>query len=217
MRVAYSALMILVMASAVPSVGEAQVLNPFGDPGKHDRARLDHVVPVATVSRVGDIVALADARVVQDPSGEPFVLGAATLDVRDPSHARIVFTVANATGRPLPLNDLDVIERTMVSSRPDNGRPPVPLNELAVRAAPHGQGELQPGASVTIQIPISAPDCRNASACELRGFLVFVGRDLTHPDLRTTTPSDPAWLEVGLREKALFVRAFGTLLSEAHQ
>jgi hypothetical protein len=113
MRITYSALMVFLATIAAPSVGLAQVLTPFSlwerDPLHQNRLRLDHVVPVATVNLVGDVVALDEPLVVQDPAGEPFVLGAASLDLRDPSHARIVFTLTNASSEAIPWNTVHFI------------------------------------------------------------------------------------------------------------
>jgi hypothetical protein len=66
------------------------VLRPFAGGWQTRRvlltsAALDRALPVATVSRVGDIVALARARTAQDGHGEPFVLGAAMLDLGNPA------------------------------------------------------------------------------------------------------------------------------------
>ena len=95
MRIVHTALMSLLLGSAIPSVGFAQVLLPFeGKPWPRYDEHLNRAVPVATVSRVGDIFALAGGRIVEDGHGEPFVLGAATLDLRDPSHAKVVFTMS---------------------------------------------------------------------------------------------------------------------------
>ncbi len=208
MRIAYPALMSLVTVSVVTSVGSAQVLTPLSG-GQH--FGLDHAVPVATVSRVGDIVAPGGARIVQDQRGEPFVLGAATLDLRDPSNAKIVFTMTNPADTAIALNDVEITAHTMVSAVPDDGRPAVALNLRSGRAARHGGGELQPGATMTVQIPISAPACLNT--CRLRGFLVSVGRESPHPPL-SNGPSDAAWREVGRREGAILRRAFAKVLSD---
>jgi hypothetical protein len=124
MRIAYPALMALLVASAVPSVGSAQVRTPFRSPTPDQR--FDHVVPVATVSLVGDIVALAGARTVQDPSGEPFVLGAATLDLRDPAHAKVVFTMTNVTEMPILLNEVEIMRGRWFLRSPTMGAPPSP-------------------------------------------------------------------------------------------
>jgi hypothetical protein len=64
LRIVHTALMSLLLGSAVPSVGFAQVLTPFeSNPRPAYDERLTHLVPVATVSRVGDIVALDGARI----------------------------------------------------------------------------------------------------------------------------------------------------------
>src|SRR4051812_6274758 len=75
MRIAEATLMSLAVAVAVPSAAGAQVLTPFlGNPWPLYDERLDHPVPVATVSRVDDLVSLSHPRTVQDGLGEPFVL-----------------------------------------------------------------------------------------------------------------------------------------------
>jgi hypothetical protein len=211
MRVTYSALIALLVASAVPSVGWAQVLTPFA--GARNDQRLDHVVPVATVNLVGDMVALADARIVQDPSGEPFVLGAATLDLRDPSHAKIVFTMTNTSETPIPWNTV-ALKVARVTLLPDNGRLFFGCS-LSGRAG--HRGTWQPGARVTVQVPIAPnANCLLLRKSEPEGFLVYAGRELPHPDL-LAGPDDAGWREVGRRENALFLRAFEKLRSLASQ
>jgi hypothetical protein len=211
MRIAYSALMALLVTGAVPSSGAAQVLT-LDQLGY--RWSLDHAVPVATVSLVGDIVALDGARVVQDSYGEPFVLGAATLDVSVPHRAKIVFTMTNASAVPIPLKDVQVYERTMVSSRylrgVTVGAPYMPTSASGIRGSYPPAGEvLQPGGSLTVEIPISAPYCHK-DECQTDGFIVYVGRKLPHPDVQTG-PSGRAWIG----ENPLFTRAFLNLLSQA--
>src|SRR6478672_11028678 len=105
MRVAHSALMSLLLASAVPTYALAQVLTLPAYASPHPQS-LDHTVPVATVSLVGDVVTLGGARIVQDSYGEPFVLGAATLNLSAPSQPKIVFTMTNGTEVPIPLKDV---------------------------------------------------------------------------------------------------------------
>jgi hypothetical protein len=214
MRIAYSAVVALLVIGAVPPVGVAQVLTL----DQHGyRWSLDHAVPVATVSLVGDIVALGGARVVQDTYGEPFVLGAATLDVTVPGRAKVVFTMTNATEMPIRLKDVLVYERTMVSSTylrgVTVGAPYMPLSVSGVIAGnpPKAGEELQPGASLTVEMPISAPLCHEAQ-CQTDGFIVFVGRKLPHGDT-SLDPTGRAWLG----ENPLFTRAFLALVSPAQQ
>ena len=231
MRIVHSAFVTLLAVSAVPSSGLAQVLSL--DHGGH-RYSFDHAVPVATVSLVGDIVALDDARVVKDSYGEPFVLGAATLDVSVPHLAKIVFKMTNATETPIKLKDVLVYARTMVSAKDLRGTtvgaPHMPMSAAGVLAGypPLGE-ELQPSATLTVEFPIPPPSC-GKGGCLAAGFVVFVGRKLPsapkeldpngnawlgnnrppHPEL-STGPSGRAW--VG--ENPLFTRAFSALLSQA--
>jgi hypothetical protein len=220
MRITYSALITLMLASAVPSVGLAQVLSPFLGKTLREERRLDHVVPVATVNLVGDMVALADPRVVDDPSGEPFVLGAASLDLRDPSHAKITFTMTNISSEPMPWDTVRFDVRSV--TRPDvvdrmRGAPALfigcRIGRLGLAGSPR---ELwQPGATVTVQVPI-APYTNCTQGSELQGFLVYAGSVLPHPDL-LLGPSAPGWDEAAAEEKALFHRAFEKLTSRTQQ
>ncbi|MFN8067117.1 MAG: hypothetical protein U0P82_20165 [Vicinamibacterales bacterium] len=115
MRFASSFVTAVVVAIAVSSVGSAQELTPFSGARLEPRG-LAHAVPVATVNLVGDAVALANPRTVENPLvGEPFVLGAASLDLHDPSDARIRFTIRNASGEPIPW---DTILFRVVASKP---------------------------------------------------------------------------------------------------
>lgn len=218
MRVLQTALLSLVLASAVPSVSFAQFpLTPFDEnPWPIYDQHLDRPVPVATVSRVNDIVALAGARVVDDGHGEPFVLGAASLDVHDPAHAKVMFAIANASDSPIPLDDV-VINEMNLCSIPDRDHPfGFPL--AGGRAGGfHGTGQLQPGERVTIQIPIP-PSCPKGKVrgVEMReeplGILVAVARPGPHeymstPELRATTSFYP--------NTDLFFRVFERLRAEA--
>jgi hypothetical protein len=206
---------ILLAGSAVPSVGSAQVLTL--QPLRY-ASSLDHAVPVATVSLVGDIVALGGARIVEDSYGEPFVLGGATLDVSVPSRAKVVFTMTNATETPIPLRDVMVYERTMLSASSKYlrgvtvGAPHMPLSASGWRAAlPRSGEELQPGASLTVEVPISSPVC-DKGECQADGFIVFVGREPPHGD-RSTDPNGRAWAG----DNPLFTRAFLQLVSRPPQ
>jgi hypothetical protein len=153
---------------------------------RHD-LRLDHVVPVATVSRLGQPIALADAHPVQDASGEPFVLGAASLDLSDPSHAMVVFTLTNATETPIPRKSVYVWEysvwrdnRGLVIPSIDG----VPYTNSRGQRGTYSPGygvtlsawdvpeTWQPAATITLQMPIS--QVPKTGEGELEGFLVFV-------------------------------------------
>ena len=167
MRIAYSALIAMV-ATAVPSIGMAQDLKPFPS---HRNQALDHVVPVATLSPLGEPMALADGRPVQDEPGESFVLGTAILDLREPAHAKIVFAMTNATQMPMPWStvSLRVVRATLL---PDDGGPFFGC-QISGRAG--HQGDWQPGATVTVELPI-APNgnCLKDRKSEPQAFLVFV-------------------------------------------
>jgi len=169
--------------------------------------------PVATLNLVGDMVALADARIVQDPSGEPFVLGAATLDLRDPARAKIVFTMRNASDMPMPWNTVELSVRR-VTLLPDSDRL---FFGCALSGRAGRQGTWQPGATVTVQVPIAPnANCLRLRKSEPEGFLVYAGSVLPHPDV-LAGPDDAGWKEVGRRENALFRRAFEKLRSLASQ
>lgn len=188
MRIASTALMILVAASAARSVAVAQILTPPWD-ANYDQ-RLAHPVPIATVSRVGDIVAVDGSRTVDDGRGEPFVLGNAMLDLHDPVHAKVVFTMSNATEAPVLLEDIMIVE-TRWCSVPDQNHP-LAYPSAGYRAAGrYDPTQLQPGEKVTIQIPI-APSCPVFKGVETLGVLVEVGRPAPQewsstPELRATT------------------------------
>ena len=149
MRIAHSALMALLVMGAAPSVGVAQVLT-LDQLGYH--WSLDHAVPVATVSLAGDIVALDGARTVQDSYGEPFVLGAATLDVTSDRQDRLQDDECH--DGPIPLKDVLFYERTMVSRRIFRGATisaPTPTSAAAIRGVyPPAGEELQSGATLTV-------------------------------------------------------------------
>src|SRR5262245_21989438 len=97
-----------------PSVSLAQVvsLQPHGH-----YFTIDHAIRVATVSLTKDIVKVEGGRVVDDGLGEPFVLGAATLNMSVPSAPKIVFTITNRTEASIPLQDVLIYERTMVAAK----------------------------------------------------------------------------------------------------
>jgi hypothetical protein len=204
MRIAYSVLITAVMASTVPSVSFAQVLRPFDPHGDYDQ-RVDHVVPVATVSRVGDIATLADARIVQDASGEPFALGSAKLDLRDPSHAKLVFTMTNSTDKSIPWTSVKVRE-VRVATDPGDGRP---FFGCQIVGAAGRDGTWESNATVTVEIPI-APPCPRF---ELEGFLVLIGLD-RHSHSSADEIDQREVTILWEQEKALLRRAFDKLRSQ---
>jgi hypothetical protein len=230
MRIGYPALMSLLLASAAPTNAVAQVLTLPAYPYPHPRP-LEHAVPVATVSLVGDVVTLEGARVVQDAYGEPFVLGAATLNLNTPSQPRVVFTMTNGTEAPIPLRDVLIYERTMVSAQSLRGvtvgAPFMPVSAAGWGPGGYSEGEqLQPGASLTVEVPLSPFGTESAAPS---GFVVFVGRKLPHGD-KSMDPTGRAWIgetrtahadasgapagRAWLEDNPLFTRAFLALLSQ---
>jgi hypothetical protein len=192
MRIA-APIALFVAAAGLPPAAYAQLsLQPYGGD-----FRLDHDVPVATVSLVGDIVTLGSARTVTDSYGAPFVLGAATLDRHDPAAPRIVFTMANTSGAPIRLSDVVIYERTMLAAQRFRdvtvGAPYMPSSAAGWFAAnPGSTDELPPGEQLTVRVPISPTNCTGAS-CDADGFVVFVGRTVPKGD-RSADPSGRAWI-----------------------
>jgi hypothetical protein len=218
MRIVHTAFLSLVLAGAVPSAGSAQVLTPFAEfPGLIHDQHLDHPVPVATVSRVGDIVTLSGARIVDDGHGEPFVLGAASLDLHDPVHAKVRFTIANATDAPIPLDDVMINATSLCSiSDPDH---PYAYPQYGIRAGGfHGTAQLQPGEKASIQIPIP-PSCDHKAKArgvalreETLGILVAVVRPGPHESM--SAPELRSKADFYLNQE-LFFRVFDRLRAEA--
>lgn len=218
MRIPLSAFAVFVVTAAIPSTGIAQVLAPFRPaPREH---RLEHVVPVATVNLVGDVVELADPVIVQVPSAEPFVLGAASLDLRDPAHGTIRFTMTNASRRPIPWNTVEFsVERADPVPMEDQmrGAPDLFFCRLSRRGLAAFPQELwQPGVTVAVQVPIVGDCLRRAEPADPLGFLVYAGRMLPHPDL-SLGPPDPAWEHFGTLRTALLRRAIEKLTSTTQQ
>jgi len=196
MRIVFSALMTLVVASAVPSFGFAQVLTPFDPLPENYDQRLDHLVPVAAVSLVGEPVTLSDARIVKDPPGLPFMLGAATLDLRDPIHAKLVFSMMNASEMPIAWKSVE-LEEVSVVLRPDDGDL---FFECSISGRAGHRGTWQPQEKVTVQLPIApVSNCLKPGSVP-EGFLVLVQR--------ADTPKNAAG------DGALFRRAFAKLRSQ---
>ena len=206
MRITYSALLTLLLANAVPSLVAAQDLSPNWPMPPYDQ-HLDHVVPIATVARVGGRLALANPRTVQDAQAEPFVLGAATLDLTNPSRATVTLTVTNTTDRAIPWNDLMFEEvRICGVSGQTHGYPTV-----GGRGGHPSEGEVPPGAKISVLIPV-APNC--AKEWDTEGILVFVGKPA--PRL-STPPSDPAWDDVWRLNKVVYDQVFEKLRTQAPQ
>lgn len=149
-----------------------QAVTPFSvTPGYVQH--LDRRVPVATVAPIGQPMALAGALRVET-APEPFVLGAATIDLGDPSRAAVVFTMTNATDTPIRRNTV-VIEEYSVMIRPETREFFFP--SLGGRLEPPGMTSTawRPGQQITVRIPISPVPKDGA----LQGFLVLVQTDDT--------------------------------------
>ena len=130
MRATYSVFATILLLSAVPSVSFAQIVVPYGHGYGNHVARLNHVVPVATVTPPGDAITLSDPK-----PGVDLVLGTAKLDIKDPDHPMIVFTVSNRTERPIPPSSVDVHVASVYAGK--DGEPMVSLLRLHGVAAEH--------------------------------------------------------------------------------
>jgi hypothetical protein len=183
MRTTHSVFATILLLSAVTSVSFAQIVVPYGRDGNHV-GRLDHVVPVATVTPPGDAITLADPK-----PGVDLVLGAAKLDIRDPDHPMIVFTVSNGTERPIPPSSVDVHVASVYAGR--DGAPMVSLcgymGSLSSLLTNHpgsselGNATLAPGATVTMAMPVGPSNCSRFGGPNV-GFLVHLTSD-GHPPL----------------------------------
>jgi hypothetical protein len=182
MRIAYSAFATMLLVSAVPSVSFAQMLVPYTQVEASRVARLDHVVPVATVTPPGDAITLADPKPKPDVD---LILGTATLDIRDPDHPMIVFTVSNGTDGPIPPSSVHVHVATVYASR--DGAPVVSLCgysgslQSLLLNHPGSSGlvnpTLAPGAKVTMAIPVGPTNCAVGRPNVPLGFLVHLSSD----------------------------------------
>ena len=124
--------------------------------------------------------------------------------------------MTNRSDVPVPLKDVIVYERTMVAAQYlpglDAGAPYMPLGTAGwgPGGSPLGE-ELQPGATLTVAVPISPLFC-DKGACRADGFVVYIGKGLP-------LMGNPA----GLSGRAwnggnpLFTRAFLQLLSTTQQ
>lgn len=173
MRTTYTVLATMLLLSAFPSVSVAQIVVPYRA-GNHV-ARLNHGVPVATVTPPDDGIALADPK-----PGIDHVLGAATLDIRDPDHPMIVFTVSNRTEAPIPPGSVDVHVASVYTNR--HGEPTVnicgymgSLQGMLTLPGSSGVGNatLAPGATVTMTVPVGPSPCLVSGAPSV-GFLVHL-------------------------------------------
>lgn len=179
----YSAL-VIVLLTAAPSASFAQIVVPYPQVEAPRVARLDHVVPVATVTPPGDAITLANPK-----PGVDLVLGTATLDIRDSAHPMIVFTVRNGSQSPIPPSSIDVHVATVHATR--DGAPTVSicgtmglLSGLLERPGSSGlaNATLQPGAAVTMAMPIGPTNCVVGQSNVPLGFLVHL-TSAGHPAL----------------------------------
>jgi hypothetical protein len=175
MRMTSSVLATILLLSAVPSVSVAQIVVPYRPDGNHV-ARLNHVLPVATVTPPDDGIALADPK-----PGVDLVLGTAKLDIRDPDRPMIVFTVSNRTETPIPPSRVDVHVASVYAGK--DGEPRVSLcgymgslQSMLVnnpRSSGIENATLAPGATVTMTMPVGPSPCILSGAPSV-GFLVHL-------------------------------------------
>jgi hypothetical protein len=166
MRIAYLVVAALLTVSALPSVSFAQIVIPDEREAANYAAPLEATVPVATVTLP------ADAIVLDHPQqGSGFVVGAANLDFKDRSHPMIVFTFSNAAEMAIPLSKVG-FRSVRVNSRFRDGRTFVSCGVWS-RLSRSAQGEtaLQPGAAITVSMPVP-PTCPELG--ETVGFLIFL-------------------------------------------
>ena len=170
MRCVHTAVLTLLAASAVPSVAFAQIVIPYRN--FHSADRLDHALPVATVTRTGDPIAL-----VSPQAGDGFVLGAATLDLKDPDHPMIVFAISNGREMPIPLSRVGVNVRAVNAPADDGallfvcGYSGYLTNIMMAHRAVSVDTTLQPGATLTVAMPVG-PHCHPYADGRQQGPLV---------------------------------------------
>ena len=166
MRITRSAVGMLLTMSALAVSDQTQVVTPFEMPAGY-KQRLDHAVPVATVTRMGQPIALAGAKAVTTAM-EPFMLGPATLDLRVPSHATLVFTMTNATDTPILRHNV-LIEEYSVTVRADDDEFLFPTIGGHLES-PESRTTWRPGETITVQLPISpVPE-----GARLQAFIVLI-------------------------------------------
>ncbi len=206
MRIAYPAVLTLVVVTMVPSVSFAQIVIPYTEAEGNHTDRLDQVLPAATVTRSTDAITLADPH-----QGDGFVIGAAKVDIKDPDHPMLVITIGNGSETPIPLSSVGIHVATVNASMGDSAALYVSCGyagrlDSFVRRAGSPITTLQPGATVTMAMP-AGPHCgpdRNGPRPAV-GFLVHVSSDGTGAAL------------VDLAEDALLRSAFEKLRSQAQQ
>jgi len=185
MRMTCSAFATILLLTAVPSASFGQIIVPYSQSDPIPVSRLDHVVPVATVTPAGDAITLANPK-----PGVDLVLGTATLDIRDPDRPMIVFTVSNGTESPISPGSLDVHVATVHADR--NGAPTVslcgymgPLSSMLNQPGSSGldNATLAPGATVTMAMRVGPSNCGVGRPNVPLGFLVHLTSH-GHPALR---------------------------------
>jgi hypothetical protein len=182
MRITSSTVAALLVAIAVPSFGFAQIVVAYPPGPPAHVARLDHAVPAATVTQPSDPIALANAK-----PGVDFVRGAATVNVDDPDHPKILFTVSNQTASPIPPDSVFVHVASVYPGK--DGEPVVSLCGYSGRlsdmlkapgSSAAANATLAPGATVTIAVPVGPGPCVQKDPQQNVGFLVHLTGDGTH-------------------------------------
>ncbi|HEY3886408.1 MAG TPA: hypothetical protein VGL62_14440 [Vicinamibacterales bacterium] len=174
MRIACSAVFSVLAIGAAPSVGYAQIIIPYSPRQAESVDRVDQPVPVATVTPAGDPIALAHPR-----RGNGFVLGAATLDLKDPDRPMIAFSIGNPTDSPVLLSTV-YVDSVRVNQRADNGTLVLLCRFSPWLSRPGDANEtLPPGAAVSVAMPIAPPCAPSAGATA--GFLVYLESGVTYP------------------------------------
>jgi hypothetical protein len=199
MRIAQSVSLGLLLAT-VPSVSFAQIVLPYsaGEANHTDRLdphHLDHTLLVATVTRVGDGVALTNPQ-----QGDGFFIGDATLDLKNPDRPMVVFTMTNGTESPIPFSRIDIHVATVNASTGNAslavscGYGGVSLTTfLNVKHVTYKETALSPGATLTVAMPVGphcGPDTYGPRPAI--GFLVHVSSDGT--GARLADPVEDAFL-----------------------
>jgi hypothetical protein len=184
MRIAPSLSLSLLLAT-VPSVSFAQIVVPYspGEANHTDRLdphHLDHALLVATVTRTGDGIALANPQ-----QGDGFLIGDATLDLKNPDRPMVVFAITNGTESPIPFSRLDIHVATVNASTGNAsltvscGYGGVSLTTiLKVKHVTYKETALSPGATLTVAMPVG-PHCGGDvyGPRPADGFLVHVSSD----------------------------------------